>query len=166
MVNCIGQRGEEVINPFLRGGIDDSERILHSFPRNIAPDQHPHLMPYEARVPNLYQYSSGWIVHKDTVSAFFAHTMSQAGFTAKEITDFVEFWGPRLTSDSLYEVYPQQELQIDKLIRLQVIPPPQNQLRLFFVRPAQVVRSDLAKPVLVRADRSGYHIAEWGVVMD
>jgi hypothetical protein len=122
---------------------------------------------YEARVPNLYQYSSGWIVHKDTASEFFAHTMCQAGFTAREIADFVEYWGPRLTSDSLYEVYPQQELQIDKLIRLQVVPSPQHQLRLFFViRPAHVNPSGLAKPVLVKADRSGYHLAEWGVVMD
>jgi hypothetical protein len=122
---------------------------------------------YEARIPDLYQYSAGWVVHKDTISVFFVHTMTQAGFTTREITDFVDYWGPRLTSYSLYEVYPQQGPQIEKLIRLQVNPAPQSQLRLFFViRPAHVNESHLTKPVLAKANRNGYHLAEWGGSMD
>jgi hypothetical protein len=122
---------------------------------------------YEARVPDLYQYSSGWIVHKDTLSAFFVHTMTQTGFTTREITDFTDYWGPRLISDSLYEVYPQQEQQLNGLIRLQVSPAPQSQLRLFFlIRPAQVNEGCLTRPVLFKANRNGYHLAEWGVIMD
>ncbi len=122
---------------------------------------------YEARVPDLYQYSAGWVVHKDTIAAFFVHTMTRAGFTTREITDFVDYWGPRLTSDSLYEVYPQQEPQIERLIRLQVNPAPQSELRLFFViKPAHVNEVHLTKPVLAKVNRNGYHLAEWGVTME
>jgi hypothetical protein len=122
---------------------------------------------YEARIPDLYQYSAGWVVHRDTISAFFVHTMAQAGFTTREITDFIDYWGPRLTSDSLYEVYPQQAPEIGRLIRLQVNPAPQNQLRLFFViRPCHVNEVHLTTPVLAKANRNGYHLAEWGVSMD
>jgi hypothetical protein len=119
---------------------------------------------YEARIPDHYQYTAGWVVHKDTISAFFVHTMTQAGFTTREIADFIDYWEPLLTSDSLYEVYPQQEPQIDRLIRLRVNPAPLNQRRLFFViRPARVNESTLTKPVLAKAKRNGYHLAEWGV---
>ena len=121
---------------------------------------------YEARLPDMFQYSSGWIVHSDTLSAFFTHTMTQAGFTTREITDFIEYWGPRLTTDSAYEVYPQQNQQMGGLICLQVDPRPQSQLRLFFlIRPAQVNAGDLTIPFLPRANRHGFHLAEWGVLM-
>jgi hypothetical protein len=137
---------------------------------NVEPsgriDGHYDYLFYEAEVPDRYQYSSGWIVHRDTLSAFFVHTMTRAGFKIREITDFIDYWGPRLTSDSLYDVYPQQEAQLNDLIRLQVSPAPQSQLRLFFViRPAGFNQVKLAIPDFSEVERIGYHLAEWGVIL-
>ncbi len=121
---------------------------------------------YEAQVPDRYQYFSGWIIHRDTLSAFFVHTMAQVGFSTREITDFIDYWEPRLNSHPLFEVYPQQGAQLDGLIQLQVNPVPQSQLRLFFViQPARVNPADLTTPHLSKANRIGYHLAEWGVVL-
>ncbi len=121
---------------------------------------------YEAQLPDRYQYSSGWIVGADTLSAFFARTMAQSGFNRREITDFIDYWVPRLTTCPLYEVYPQGEAQLSRLVQLRVNPAPQSQLRLFFViRAAQGNRTGLATPRLSTVARSGYHLSEWGVVL-
>lgn len=121
---------------------------------------------YEAQVPDHYQYSSGWVVGTDTLSTFFVNAMARAGFNRREIADFLDFWVPRLQSASAYEVYPQLERQLNRLIQLEVRPVPQNQLRLFFlIRPVQGIRPSLTTPQLAIADRRGYHLSEWGVVL-
>lgn len=121
---------------------------------------------YEAQVPDQYQYSSGWVVRTDTLSIFFANTMARAGFNRREIADFLDSWVHRLNSERAYEVYPQMVRQIDRLVQLNVRPVPQNQLRLFFViRRAWDNHPTLTMPQLVPANRRGYHLSEWGVIL-
>lgn len=120
---------------------------------------------YEAQAPDRYQYTSGWVVHRDTLEQFFVSTMAQAGFSNREIADFIDYWQPLLISP-LYEVYPQTTRVLDGLITLRVDPAPANQLRLFFViQPAGPESAHLATPVVSPIERSGFFLAEWGVIL-
>ena len=121
---------------------------------------------YEAQVPDRYQYSSGWIIRGDTLSAFFTHVMARAGFTTREIRDFIEYWAPRLSHYPLLEVYPQQVEQLNGLILVDISPVPACRLRLFFViRPALARQPDLTTPDIQGTGRKGYQFAEWGVIL-
>ena len=152
-------------------------KIIQSFPDygagwlvDVDPDgringQYDYLF-YEAQVPDRYQYSSGWIIRGDTLSAFFTHVMAGAGFTTREISDFIDYWAPRLSYRSLLEVYPQQTEQLNGLIQVDIRPVPACQLRLFFViRPVLVHQPDLTTPHLPTVERKGYQFAEWGVIL-
>lgn len=122
---------------------------------------------YEARTPDRYQYTSGWVVQKDTIAEFFSHILNRAGFIEQEIKDFVEYWSPLLRTSPYYLVYPQEAVQIENVIRLKVVPAPQAQLRMFFViRMAQELGIPLLLPQFTKIERKGYVLAEWGVVIE
>ncbi|RPH38200.1 hypothetical protein EHM92_00635 [bacterium] len=122
---------------------------------------------YEARVNNLFQFSSGWVVRQDTLADFFSHVLQSAGFNDKETGDFLEYWPPRLTSSPFYLVYPQQKEDLEKMIALRVTPAPDVQLRLTFViRAAVTENAVLNSPRLIKAVRHGFTLTEWGVVIE
>jgi internalin A len=121
---------------------------------------------YEAQTPDRYQFESGWIVQRDTVAEFFRHALTNAGFEGREISDFLEYWAPRLQSNEHYTVFPQQTELLDNLIALDVVPKPHTALRLFFViRSARVSDVGLHEPTLHTIERGGFVLAEWGVVL-
>jgi hypothetical protein len=122
---------------------------------------------YEAQTPNHYQYSSGWIIQRDTLSEFFLHILSKAGFRENEIRDFIDYWPPRLNNSEYYAVYPQQRDEVEKMIILKVSPEPQTRLRLFFIiTPILTTDNFLEEPKIATAFRGGYSLAEWGVVLE
>ena len=121
---------------------------------------------YEAQAPDHYQYSEGWVVGGDTLTAFFHHVLGQVGFTEPEIQDFVRYWSPLLSSKAQYEIYPQDRQKLDELIQVDVSPLPDSQLRLALViRTAKTTPSLLKEPQLTPVSRTGFFLAEWGVIL-
>ncbi|MDP2885369.1 MAG: hypothetical protein Q8P51_10155 [Ignavibacteria bacterium] len=121
---------------------------------------------YEAQTADRYQYTFGWTIQRDTAADFFRHVLHNGGFIEREIKDFLEYWVPRLTSANYYSVYPQQRDLLENLIRLDVVPKPQTVLRLFFViRTTEMLGAELPEPHLQSIQRTGYALAEWGVVI-
>ena len=121
---------------------------------------------YEADAPNLYQYESGWIVKKELLRDFFEKNMSETGFNDKEIKDFTEYWIPRLNESPYYTIYPQYSGEIMKTVKLNISVSPDNILRLFYVikgtgNPAKEIKT----PVIPKFQRSGFVVAEWGVII-
>ncbi len=122
---------------------------------------------YEAQTSNHYQYSSGWIIQRDTLAEFFSHILGKAGFIDNEIRDFIEYWPPRLNKSEYYAVYPQQRDELEKMIILKVSPEPQTRLRLFLIiKPTLTAASNLEVPKITKVVRGGYSLAEWGVVLE
>ncbi len=121
---------------------------------------------YEARTPDRYQYSAGWIIEGSTLEQFFRRVMAGAGFSDAETGDFIEYWVPLLSPDRSYIIYPQLQEQLDGLIRLRIAPEPDVLIRLFFViRTLEGPAPALRTPVLPTPIRRGYVAAEWGVVL-
>ena len=121
---------------------------------------------YESKNPDAYQYDSGWIVGRDTLSSFFTNNLLLAGFSEREKNDFIEYWIPRLVDYPYYTIYPQFANEIEKTIQLKISVSPDNMLRLFYVIQG---RSDVDKtlpaPLIPPFKRIGFVVTEWGVVL-
>ncbi|MGD0037616.1 MAG: hypothetical protein ABSC53_10030 [Bacteroidota bacterium] len=121
---------------------------------------------YESKNPDAYQYDSGWIVSRDTLSSFFTNNLLLAGFSEREKNDFIEYWIPRLVEYPYYTIYPQFANEIGKTIQLKISESPDNMLRLFYVIQG---RSDFGKtlpvPLISAFKRIGFIVAEWGVIL-
>ena len=96
-------------------------------------DQQYDYLFYESKNPDMYQYQSGWVVGKDTLTSFFSNNLLLVGFSEPEKDDFIEYWIPRLVDYPFYTIYPQFADEIGKTIQLKISEPPDNILRLFYV---------------------------------
>jgi PKD repeat protein len=88
---------------------------------------------YESLQPNIFQYKKGWCVSKSDLKAFFEKNMGLYNFSDREITDFIEYWIPKLQESDYYMVYPQTNDIIDNIIKLKFSMQPNNVNRLFYV---------------------------------
>jgi hypothetical protein len=121
---------------------------------------------YESQTPNAYQYNSGWVISRDTLSSFFSTNLLNAGFSQREINDFIEYWIPLLSDYPFYIIYPQFADDIGKVIQLNISEPPDNMLRLFYViQGSESNGAELVKPKIPKFVRSGFVVTEWGVVL-
>lgn len=121
---------------------------------------------YESKNPDAFQYTSGWIVHRDSLALFFRDNLSTTGFTEREINDFTEYWIPRLKTNTYYIVYPQYINDINKVIQLKISTPPDNVLRLFYVvKGTEQNGQNIVEPTIPKFERVGFVVAEWGVIL-
>ncbi len=122
---------------------------------------------YESRQPNNWQLKKGWVIRQKELKDFFVSNLSSYGFKGKEITDFTEYWLPRLKNSSYYKIYPQESVIVDKLIRLTVSPKPDHMLRLHYViKETSEPSSNLdIPPTPPKFDRQGFYVTEWGVIL-
>ena len=121
---------------------------------------------YESKIPDAYQYDSGWIVGRDTLSSFFTNNLLLAGFSEREKDDFIEYWIPRLVDYPYYTIYPQFANEIGKTIELKISESPDNILRLFYVIKGTTNKAQtLPVPIIPAFKRTGFIVAEWGVIL-
>ena len=122
---------------------------------------------YESKQPNFFQRSKGWIVNTKELESFFRDNMKESGFIQHETDDFIEYWIPLLTDSPYYEIYPQYNEQLDPLITLNFSIQPDNILRVIYA--IEGIDSDdvkLEEPDIIPFERTGFVVAEWGVVLD
>jgi len=121
---------------------------------------------YESKNPDAYQYDSGWIVGRDTLLSFFTNNLLFAGFSEREKDDFIEYWIPRLVDYPYYTIYPQFANEIGKTIELKISESPDNILRLFYVIKGTTNKAQtLPVPIIPAFKRTGFIVAEWGVIL-
>ncbi|WP_114789303.1 hypothetical protein U0035_07045 [Niabella yanshanensis] len=121
---------------------------------------------YESEQPDEWQYKTGWTVAKDSLEIFFKSNLAAYHFKINEIKDFIDYWVPLLKDHDYYHIYPQERPVIEELIKVRFSSAPENFLRLFYVVKGTDTPSPL-KPHVIRntVPRTGYHAAEWGVVL-
>lgn len=121
---------------------------------------------YESTQPDGWQKEKGWVVPKAQLPYFFQENMKAFGFNDKEIADFTEYWIPRLTDKKYYAIYPQVNEGINKLIQVNFSQTPDNVLRVFYfikgINDNQIIEKYNINSTF---KRTGFHVAEWGVVM-
>ncbi|MGD1045841.1 MAG: hypothetical protein ABR936_11035 [Bacteroidota bacterium] len=121
---------------------------------------------YESKNPDMYQYQSGWVVSRDTLTSFFTNNLLLAGFSEREKDDFIEYWIPRLIDYPYYIIYPQFADEIGKTIQLKISEPPDTMLRLFYIiKGTTNMDQTLSVPTIPQFKRNGFVVTEWGVVL-
>lgn len=122
---------------------------------------------YESQQPDVWQTHYGWVVEKDNLPTFFRENMSNYGFNDSEITDFINYWIPRLKQHQFYVIYPQTKELISKVIQLDFSLKPDNLLRLFYVIKGKENKlQDITTPTINKFQREGYVATEWGVILE
>lgn len=125
-------------------------------------DQYDYLF-YESKQPNIFQYKKGWCVARNDINSFFEINMKQYNFSNAEINDFIEYWMPLLDENNYYMVYPQSNVIIDEIIKLNFSIQPDNISRLFYGVLGVDEYTEIEEPVINPFNRNGFHIIEWGV---
>ena len=88
------------------------------------------------------------------------------GFGEKEITDFIDYWIPRLTESEYYIIYPQDKNIINSVVDLSVSIEPDNILRLFYViKETNTELIEINSPEIENFNKEGFYITEWGVIL-
>jgi len=118
---------------------------------------------YESIQPNIFQYNRGWCVSKADLRTFFEKNMTLYNFSNIEIADFTEYWVPKLIDSEYYMVYPQTNEIIDRIIKLNFSTQPNNVNRLFYGIFGVDRYTSIEEPSIVRFNRNGFFIMEWGV---
>ena len=123
---------------------------------------------YESDQPDIWQLDKGWIIKKTDLNTFFSNNMSKYGFQGREITDFLDYWIPRLTNSEYYEIYPQETNVVQTVIKLDISKTPDSILRLFYV--IKGTNNDLNTNITLPAEpvqfiRAGFCVTEWGVIL-
>ena len=136
-------------------------------PSGLINDKYQFLF-YESDQPNIWQLDKGWIIKKTDLNTFFSNNMSKYGFQGREITDFLDYWIPRLTNSEYYEIYPQETNVVQTVIKLDISKTPDNILRLFYVIKGTNNKSNtkITLPTEpVQFIRTGFCVTEWGVIL-
>lgn len=122
---------------------------------------------YESTQPDVWQTISGWVVKKSDLKGFFEENMARYGFAGQEITDFTDYWIPRLIDHEFYSVCPQNSPTINKVIHFKFSKQPKHILRVFYVIRGrdESSKKELVKPEIPKFERKGYFVTEWGVVL-
>jgi hypothetical protein len=123
---------------------------------------------YECETTDLFQYSSGWIVPRDSLAGFFERNLTETGFLERERADFLEYWIPLLSDHSAYVIYPQYSPDIEPIVSLSFTKTPDAVLRLFYIINGSESSGGSVKlntPVVPAFERKGFAVTEWGVVL-
>lgn len=153
------------------GGVIESDPLYPDAWQNIKVkadgriDQKYDYLYYECAIPDLWQYSEGWIVKQEKLSEFFTSNLANYGFNDAEIEDFLEFWIPELNYSPYYEIYPQYSEMVNPIIRLKISPKPDSILRMHYVIKATDEYFDLPIPDIPVFERKGFTVVEWGVIL-
>lgn len=136
-------------------------------PEGVIDDEYGFLF-YESVTPKFFQKQYGWVVAKEDLEHFFRENLYETGFRGREINDFIEWWVPRLNDAPFYALYPQFKREIDPFVRLHFSKNPDTIIRLFYVMYPLLDSNDMQpeRPRIPYVERTGFVVAEWGVVVE
>lgn len=105
----------------------------------------------------------GWCVLGDeTLGQSFENLLTLYGFTGREITDFNEYWLPKLETEPYYiiEIYDAEDY-----MGVEISPKPESFTRLLWKITPSDTKVDLVEPTIEKNLRQGYFVMEWGVMI-
>lgn len=123
---------------------------------------------YESSQPDVWQLTEGWVVKQAKLKDFFIENMTLYGFAGAEISDFTDYWIPKLIYAESFEIYPQNQHLIESVIQLHISKKPDHLLRLFYVVKPSNHPSGFVLPAPKIENlfkREGFFVTEWGVVL-
>lgn len=109
--------------------------------------------------------SQGFVIERQNVIAFLEEQLSIFGFTPQERTDFITYWGPRLTSEKRAFIQFIWGDAADQFGELNISPKPDHVNRVYIQWKSLKDGETIPEPspqVIPTLDRSGFDVLEWG----
>jgi hypothetical protein len=109
---------------------------------------------------------AGYFINTDSTIQFLEATLDALGLNSRERTDFITYWGPRLTAHNYASVqFFVGEEYANNVAAINVSPKPDAQLRVYMIfqgtdLPASPYR--IRVPEFSRFERTGFTLVEWG----
>ena len=132
-------------------------------PTGLINDQYQFLF-YEARIPEILQRKSGWIIKGKDLENFFQENLINLLFSKKEISDFLEYWIPRLRINKTYVIYPHYAKDLSEIVDIRFSVPPDNIIRVLYLIEEYQGNQIVKLPQVPSHQREGFTVLEWGVV--
>lgn len=114
-------------------------------------------------------FSIGFVVQKDSVVAFLENQLSVLGLNAREKTDFITYWGPRLRKEEFVFMRFCLQDQCAPFADYAISPRPEHFNRLYLLfsnlsneEQAAKVKAQLQPQELQSFERGGFELLEWG----
>lgn len=107
-------------------------------------------------------YSSGFVVHKDSLVAFFQKYLPQMGLKPQEYNDFIVFWTPLMQKNEWNFIHFRTGTAYEAISTNIVHPKPDTEIRVFMdfakvAKPFDIPAQELSTP-----QRKGFTLVEWG----
>lgn len=118
----------------------------------------------DLNIASLADYSTGFIVEKHNMVTFLEQQLTTMGFNDKEKTDFITFWGPRMTQTDQGFVQFLFTEDYSRIAELNVEPEPDHLFRVYMLyTPLPENHGLRPQPQhLSTMNRSGFYVLEWG----
>jgi hypothetical protein len=105
--------------------------------------------------------STGFVVKADETETFLRDKLKLLGLNAREYTDFITFWGPRMHKNKYNLIHFETAIYIDK-VPLNVTPKPESSQRILMVYQGLENPVEVKPQVLQPFTRKGFTLIEWG----
>jgi hypothetical protein len=113
---------------------------------------------------------AGSLVDQKDILAFLENKLTELGLTSIEQTDFITYWGPRMTHYSSCFVQFLVDEEYDQVAAMKCTPAPQNCRRVYLLftgmdnasAQAQMIKQNAVEQHFTSFDRSGFTLLEWG----
>lgn len=108
-----------------------------------------------------YNLNEGFVVKSEETADFLDEKLELLGLNRKEATDFVSYWLPELEKNP-YNLIHFSTKEYSQNAPLQITPTPETLIRIFMVYKPLDELMEIPTQKLVKANRKGYTIVEWG----
>ena len=131
---------------------------------NASGKTYPYLF-WEGRVGIYEQPKKGFSVRREDVSSFLDTSLASLGLQGKEISDFKEFWLPRMQSAPYYFVTFMGTKTMDSIAPLEITPKPDTVIRILMDFSPLKAPIKVEPVTLKKIPRNGFTVIEWGGVI-
>ncbi len=130
----------------------------------IGKQKYPYLFWNSKQAFSLKKHANGYRVSRADVISFLEKQLSNAGLTSTEKTDFITFWGPRLTQyESVFiQFYLQEDCNQFAHLECEPMPTAINRLYIAFSEWNYQLESFTHPVELPAFKREGFNLLEWG----
>ena len=133
----------------------------------------------DGRIENKYDYlfyentlkktelpKEGWIKQGDELNEWLDVILPKLGLNSKETEQFKGYWLKKLNKDTLYEIKLFSLSFLTENMTLTIDPKPDTLIRVIFNFKAIQEPYKIKSPTIITPKRSGFHILEWGGMIE
>lgn len=109
-----------------------------------------------------YDLATGFVVKGSETREFLQEKLAEIGLTPKEYNEFIVYWYPKMQDNEYNLIHFASYGEYEKHAELEIIPKPDNILRVFMVYKPLSGTKVIAPQSFTKFNRDGFTVVEWG----